>query len=93
MLRDFKEKLKGNYDVIILGQAPVKDFPPEIVEELLAKVKAGTGIITFSQRFSKADPRGAPDKLTAGLLADSPPAPEPPPPQAQPAQRRRQEGR
>ena len=33
MLRDFKEKLKGNYDVIIIGQAPIKDFPPEIIED------------------------------------------------------------
>ena len=53
VLRDFKEKLKANYDVIILGQAPVKDFPPEIVEVLLAKVRAGAGIVWFKSAFSQ----------------------------------------
>ncbi len=91
VLRDFKEKLKGNYDVIILGQAPVKDFPPEIVEELLAKVRAGTGIVWFSARIPKGRPNVVPDKLTVGLLADSPPQPSPlqsPAPQSPPVQPR-----
>ena len=77
-MQDFEEKLKGNYDVIIVGQAPVKDFPPEIIEALLAKVKAGAGIIRFGRFLPKTDPRGVYDQLTVGLLGIKPVKLKPP---------------
>jgi len=69
VVQDFQEKLQGKYDVIILGQSPVKDFPPEIAEALLTKVKQGAGIVWFNPPRSL---KGSPDKLSAALLAVRP---------------------
>ena len=69
VLRDFSEKLRGQYDVIILGQVPVKEVPSEIAEQLLTQVKGGSGLIWFNPPRSA---KGSADKLSTALLGASP---------------------
>lgn len=45
VLRDFRTKLKDEYDVIIISQAAEADWPADIVSSVIAKVRAGTGLV------------------------------------------------
>ncbi|MGD0094350.1 MAG: hypothetical protein ABSE73_30960, partial [Planctomycetota bacterium] len=37
--------LKEDYDVIVIGLTPVKDFPPDAINTLKSKLRAGTGLV------------------------------------------------
>jgi len=37
--------LKENYDVIVIGLSPLKEFPPDAIDALKAKLRAGTGLV------------------------------------------------
>ena len=47
VVKDFREKLDANYDVIIMGQAAAMDFPTDIVDRIIMKVRQGTGLVYF----------------------------------------------
>jgi len=43
--KDIQNALEGSYDLIVMGQVPAKQFPPEFIELLLTKVKNGAGLV------------------------------------------------
>lgn len=55
MVRECKEKLKGDYDVIVTGHIKWDMFPPEILYELMKKVHDGTGLVHSYQDFGRND--------------------------------------
>jgi len=48
-IREYRTKLAAEYDVIVLGACRWNIFPPEVEDQLLQKLKGGTGFVLTQQ--------------------------------------------